>query len=101
MSAETLTETLYSRPIPFDRDTAQAGDRIDMADNRPPYWQTLISVGPCEDDVDEYGECDGDCAFVLHLERGDDGENNCDLTWWHVSWDEAGGIKSSLPAVTR
>lgn len=97
----TTTETLYTRPIPFDKDTAQPGDRIDMADGNSPYWQTLISVGPCADDVEEYGDCDGDCAFVLHLELGDGGEDNCDLTWWHVSWGEFDSIKTSLPAVSR
>jgi hypothetical protein len=97
----TKTETLYTRPIPFDREVAQPGDRIDMAEGNPPYWQTLISVGTCKDDAEEVGDCDGECAFVLHLERGETGEDNCDLTWWHVPWDEFDDIKTSLPAVTR
>jgi hypothetical protein len=95
----TATETLYTRPIPFDRDVAQPGDRINVAnDDRPPYWQTLIAVVACDDSPENEGDCDGTCAFVLHLEPGVD---EFDSEWWHVSWAEFDGIATSLPAVTR
>jgi hypothetical protein len=95
----TLTETLYTRPIPFVREAAQPGDWINVAnDDRPPYWQTLIAVVACEDSPVDEGDCEGDCAFVLHLEA-DPGEY--DVEWWHVSWSEFDGIQTSLPAVAR
>lgn len=98
----TVIETLFSRPIPFDRDEAQPGDRINMANaGRPPYWQALIAVVACEDSPEDEGECDGDCAFVLHLEPGTDDEDGCDVAWWHVSWNQFDEIKTSLPAVSR
>lgn len=99
---ETLTETLYTRPIPFEKRVAQAGDRINVAnDDRPPYWQTLITVAQCEDTPEDEGDCDGDCAFVLHLELGEDGADSCDVEWWHVTWAEFDSITTSLPAATR
>jgi hypothetical protein len=99
---ETQTETLFTRPVPFIREVAEAGDRINMANaDRPPYWQTLISVVACEDSPEDEGECPGECAFVLNLELGSDGEDGCDVTWWHVSWSEFDSIWTSLPAATR
>lgn len=99
---ETKTETLFTRPLPFSREWAEAGDRINMANaDRPPYWQTLIAVVACEASPEDEGECDGDCAFVLHLEVGDDGEDGCDVAWWHVSWSEFDKIQTSLKAATR
>jgi hypothetical protein len=92
--------TTYSRPVPFDRDTTQPGDRINMANSdRPPYWQTLIRIVDCTDSPEDEGECSGECALVLNLEVGADDENGCDVTWWHVDWDEIPDIWTSLPAV--
>jgi hypothetical protein len=95
----TLTETLYTRPVPFSREVAQPGDRINVAnDDRPPHWQTLLAVLECNQYLQDQGDCEGDCAFVLHLQPGAD---EYDSEWWHVSWNEFDGITTSLPAVTR
>lgn len=86
----------WSRAIPFDKDTAKPGDRINTAnDDRPPYWLELVAVGECSMDADELADCDGDCAFVLHLKPLDE----CDVEFWHVEWSEVDRVQTSLPAV--
>ncbi len=85
----------WSRAIPFDKDTAEPGDRINIANaDRPPYWLELVAVGECGMDRDEIADCDGDCAFVLHLKpRGE-----YDIEFWHVEWPEFDEVQTSLPA---
>lgn len=101
-TSDPVVETydVFSRAIPFSKDSAQPGDRINVAnDDQPPYWQTLIAVVACDDAPEDEGDCDGDCAFVLHLKPGAEGEY--DVEWWHVSWTDAVDITTSLPAAAR
>lgn len=92
----TLTETLYSRAIPFSEAQARPGDQINIANSgREAYWQTLIAVVACTDENAADYDCDGGCAVVLHMEPGaEDG----DPEFWHVDWADYGTVMTRLPA---
>lgn len=90
----TLTDTLFSRAIPFCEDQARPGDQINTAyDGDEPCWLTLRAVVPCTDANADAYDCDGGCALVLHLEALEDG----DPEFWHVDWADYGTVQTRLP----
>lgn len=87
----TLTDTLFSRAIPFSEDQAQPGDQINTAyDGDKPEWLTLIAVVVCTEENSRDCDCDGGCAVVLHLEASDP-------EFWHVDWADYGTVQTRLP----